>query len=105
MRPAGQVGGVDGGVAELKLLGVGEAEADGGFGSGEVESWHVDGLPGFGGVSGVQLGVVDGVLLVEAEAGGGEGEAAVGGGPVGAAFVAPGGLGLEVGVADVDGSE
>jgi len=41
-------GGVGCGVAELKLLVGGEAEACGGFGSGDVEVLDVDGLPGLG---------------------------------------------------------
>jgi hypothetical protein len=49
------------------------------------------------------LGVVDGVVLLEAEAGGGEGEAAVGGLPVEAALVAPTGFGLEGGIAEGGG--
>ncbi len=40
--------GVGGGVAELELLVVGEAEVEGSFGSGDVEALDVDGLPGFG---------------------------------------------------------
>ena len=40
--------GVGGGVAELELLGVGETEAEGGFGAGDVEVLDVGGLPGFG---------------------------------------------------------
>ena len=39
-------------------------------------------------------------FLLQAEGRRGEGEAAVGRGPVGSGFVAPGGLGLEVRVAD-----
>ena len=54
-------------------------------------------------VSGSELGVVDGVGLVEAEADRGEGEAAVGGRPVGTAFEAPARFGLEVGIADGGG--
>ena len=80
---------------------------DGGFGSGDVEVLDVDGLPGFGegeGRGGEDgLGVVDGVFFLEAEGGGVEGEAAGGGGPFDAGFVAPGGFGLEVGVADGGG--
>ena len=98
---------VGGGVAELELLVVGEAEADGLFGSGNVEVWDVKGLPGFGEGEGRGredgLGVVDGVFFLEAEGGGVEGEAAAGGGPFDASFVAPGGLGFEVGVADGGG--
>ena len=97
-----------GGVAELELLVRGEAEAGGGFGSGDVEVLDVDGLPGLGegeGVGGEDgLGVVDGVFLLETEGGCVEGEAAVGGCPIDTGFVAPGGLGFEVGVADGGGS-
>jgi hypothetical protein len=68
---------VGGGVAELELLGVGEAQAEGRFGSGDVEVLDVDGLVGFGEGEGVGgeglLGVVDGVFLLKAEGGGGEG--------------------------------
>ena len=85
----GKVAGVGGGVAELKLLGCSEADAGGGFGAGDVEGGDVDGLPLFAGGEGQQLGVVDGVGLVEAEADGGETEPAVGGRPVGSAFEAP----------------
>ncbi len=99
--------GVGGGVAELKLLVVGEAKADGGFGSGDVEVPDVDGLPGLGEGEGRGsedgFGVVDGIFFLETEGGGVEGEAAAGGSPFCAGFVAPGGFGLEVGVADGGG--
>ena len=40
--------GEGGGIAELKLLGGGKSEAQGGLGSGDVEVLDVDGLVGFG---------------------------------------------------------
>ncbi len=92
--------GLDGGVAELELLRGGEAEAKAGFGSGVGEVGYVGGLPGLGEVV---FGVVDAVLLAHMEAGRGEGETAVGWSPVGPGLVAPGGLRLEVGVADGGG--
>src|SRR6266851_604100 len=93
-------GGLNGGVAELELLRGGEAEAEAGLGSGVGEVGYVGGLPGPGERV---FGVVDAVLLVQAEGGGGEGKAAAAGGPVCAGLVVPGGLGLEVGVADGGG--
>jgi hypothetical protein len=100
---AEDVAGVGGSVAELELLGCGEADAQAGLRAGDVEGGDVDGLPLFAGGQREELGVVDGVGLVEAEADGGEAEAAVGGRPVGTAFEAPAGFGLEVGIADGGG--
>ncbi len=95
------------GVAELQLLAAGKAEAEGRFGSGDVEVLYVDGLVGLGEGEGVgsegELRVVDGVFLLQAERGGVEGEAAIRRRPVETSFVAPGGLGLQVGIADGSG--
>jgi len=72
-----------GSVAELELLGCGEADAQTGLRAGDVEGGDVDGLPLLAGGQREELGVVDDVGLVETEAYGGEAEAAVGGRPVG----------------------
>jgi len=98
---------VSGGVAELQVLSFGEAESEGGFGTGDVEVLDVDGLIGLGegerwGGEG-EFGVVDGIFLLEAEGGCGEVEASVGRGPVKANLVAPGGFGF--GLPMVVGSE
>ena len=90
----------------MESLGAGEGDAEGGFGAGVVEVGDVVGLPGlregeFGSCED-RFGVVDGVLFLQTEGGNGEGEAAAGV-PVEAAVVGPGGLGLEVGVADGGG--
>src|SRR5665213_1361894 len=77
----------------------GDANARGGFGTGEIERGDVDGLPFFGGGERrrgeLQLDVVDGVGLIEAEACGGKGDAAACWRPVEAAFVRPARFGFE----------